>query len=381
MKNNKGITLIAVVLTTIIMLIIAGTVVYNSTGKIAISSLENMNVDIDNLKEQCLLYYAKYQALPIKNDVLAVGNLNSSFTATLTAEDLAGEFYVIDLSKLDNVSLNYGKGFATYTGTEENLNDIYIINNATHNIFYLNGIQYEGNTYYAKSTKTVDLNNTSNKVCTVTFNNNGGTGTMQNQTVYYNIATNLEQSTFSKTGYVFCGWNTKADGTGKRYASEGKIKISQDTMLYAQWIQEVYNFDYVEDQNENGYAQTFTVPVTGVYKLECWGAQGGSHADISDSVGGYGGYSVGDIRLNKNDTLYIFVGEEGVTSQSEIVGDSYAYPNGGAIQYNYDHNNNLGISYNGGGGSTHIAKENKLIENLWNNNNLLMVAGRWRWCF
>ena len=44
------------------------------------------------------------------------------------------------------------------------------------------------------------------------------------------------------------------------------------------------DFDYT------GGEQTFTVPVSGTYKLETWGAQGGSY---NSYLGGYGSYSSG----------------------------------------------------------------------------------------
>lgn len=67
---------------------------------------------------------------------------------------------------------------------------------------------------------------------------------------------------------------------------------------------ESYEFDYT------GEIQTFTAPKDGVYKLEVWGAQGGT-ADDGENItasGGYGSYSVGEVELHQGDTLYIGVG-------------------------------------------------------------------------
>ena len=55
-----------------------------------------------------------------------------------------------------------------------------------------------------------------------------------------------------------------------------------------------FTFDYT------GSEQTFTVPCSGYYQLETWGAQGGS-VNLTEALnGGYGGYSVGTINQNKN---------------------------------------------------------------------------------
>ena len=72
---------------------------------------------------------------------------------------------------------------------------------------------------------------------TVTFDSNTGTGTMPAQIVSYNVATPLNANTFTKTDYVFTGWNTNANGTGTAYAPGASITNLGDIILYAQWIE------------------------------------------------------------------------------------------------------------------------------------------------
>ena len=73
---------------------------------------------------------------------------------------------------------------------------------------------------------------------TVTFNANGGTGTMAPQTI--SGPTELNPNAFTREGYIFTGWNTKADGTGDSY-NDGFFfigdKLTSDTTFYAQWIE------------------------------------------------------------------------------------------------------------------------------------------------
>lgn len=47
----------------------------------------------------------------------------------------------------------------------------------------------------------------------------------------------IDTTNFSQkmSGYAFCGWDTKPDGTGTRYAPNDKPTLQEDTMLYAQW--------------------------------------------------------------------------------------------------------------------------------------------------
>ena len=75
---------------------------------------------------------------------------------------------------------------------------------------------------------------------TVTYNANGGIGSMSNQSISYDTSTTLTANEFSKTGYTFKGWNTKADGSGTAYADKASVKNLTVTnnatvILYAQW--------------------------------------------------------------------------------------------------------------------------------------------------
>lgn len=40
---------------------------------------------------------------------------------------------------------------------------------------------------------------------------------------------------FTREGYTFTGWNTKADGTGDAYSAEDALKMNHSQVLYAQW--------------------------------------------------------------------------------------------------------------------------------------------------
>jgi uncharacterized repeat protein (TIGR02543 family) len=67
---------------------------------------------------------------------------------------------------------------------------------------------------------------------TVTFNANGGSGVMADQTIY--TAAQLVPNTFTRQGFEFTGWNTQANGKGTFYANEADIPAA-DITLFAQW--------------------------------------------------------------------------------------------------------------------------------------------------
>ena len=73
------------------------------------------------------------------------------------------------------------------------------------------------------------------KMYTVTFDANGGTGTMEPQAVLGGTATALNTNTFTRDNYTFSGWSTKQNGGGTTYTDGQSATFSADTTLYAQW--------------------------------------------------------------------------------------------------------------------------------------------------
>jgi uncharacterized repeat protein (TIGR02543 family) len=80
-------------------------------------------------------------------------------------------------------------------------------------------------------TSTVSVGASSSR--TVTFNANGGSGAMADQSA--SSATALSSNAFTRSGYTFAGWNTAADGSGTAYADGASYAFSSSTTLYAQW--------------------------------------------------------------------------------------------------------------------------------------------------
>ena len=72
---------------------------------------------------------------------------------------------------------------------------------------------------------------------TITFDANGGTGTMTSEKVAQGGKYNIKENKFTRAGFMFAGWNTKADGTGTAYPDKGAINsVTQNMTLYARWI-------------------------------------------------------------------------------------------------------------------------------------------------
>ena len=72
---------------------------------------------------------------------------------------------------------------------------------------------------------------------TLTFDPNGGKGDENLEPFAGNPGDEfyLEACPFTRTGYTFVCWNTKADGTGVSYKTGDTFILNETTTLYAQW--------------------------------------------------------------------------------------------------------------------------------------------------
>lgn len=99
-------------------------------------------------------------------------------------------------------------------------------------------------------------------VVTISFNANGGTGTMDMQKIDAGQSANLTANTFTRTDYVFTGWNTEPDGSGTSYSNQATYTApaSEDNkivVLYAQWVPAMQSFTSSQCQS-----QATNAPVT-----------------------------------------------------------------------------------------------------------------------
>ena len=148
-------------------------------------------------------------------------------------------------------------------------------------------------TLYAQWTKDAP------KTYTVRFNNNGGSGTMSDQTFTVGVSQALKANTFTKSGYTFKGWNTQSNGSGTSYANQQTVKdltsAGKTITLYAQWTQNTPSTPktYTVRFNNNGGSgtmsdQTFTVGVSQALKANTFTKSGYTFRGWNTQSNGYG---------------------------------------------------------------------------------------------
>ena len=139
----------------------------------------------------------------------------------------------------------------------------------------------ESNGTPPQTSVTVASGSTGNKTYTanwkantykVTYNANGGSGTMANSTATYDANFNTVKNAFTRPGYTFNGWNEKADGTGTAWglgsngvyengngAHPWKWTYAHDLTLYAQWKPNTYQVTYNGNGNTSGTTASTSV--------------------------------------------------------------------------------------------------------------------------
>lgn len=123
----------------------------------------------------------------------------------------------------------------------------------------------------------------------------------------------------------------------------------------------------------SGGIQQWTVPLTGLYRLQAYGAKGGdmpySSAYYRGGSGGQGGFAEGYLILGKDDIIYVVVGGAGAY-YNRNARQAGGYNGGGAGSTATDY------PYCTGGGATHIARVTGLLSTLSAKiSDILIVAG------
>lgn len=136
LKNQKGVTLIMLMIVIVILAILATIVIANVDTGADIRNYNYMRADIELLESKIMVYYNKNGEIPIKGDKITSPELHGQESAKDNSN-----YYEINVNLLNNVTLNYGGG------TLAN-NDIYIINEQSHEVYYLKGAVYEDNLYH-----------------------------------------------------------------------------------------------------------------------------------------------------------------------------------------------------------------------------------------
>ena len=218
-----------------------------------------------------------------------------------------------------------GSGYVYTSATASNYPSGCLLNSS----YYLSAAKtIAGNTSFTSPTGSSETGHSGNGYCRITVIECKSTA----------LYTRINNSMKKATAFYFKLNNNKIYGVGS-----------------ANYNGSVMNFDYT------GSVQTATL-APGTYKLECWGAQGGTY---SSYIGGYGGYSKGTITLTEATTVYISVGGAGSSSSTAAgfngggTGISSGRGGGGATDVRIGQNSLYSrVIVAGGGGGAGVTSAN-----------------------
>ena len=157
LRNNKGVTIYILCATIAVLIIITGIMVTYSQDYVALNKVNDLFNDIEAINVAVSDYYLKNDTLPIFENayVNSRDELSNLFTkerakTIMINPDDGGEYYVINLSKLDNLTLKYGKSYKNWKGdsSSNDYKDLYIINKVTHQVYYAQGVSFNGDVYF-----------------------------------------------------------------------------------------------------------------------------------------------------------------------------------------------------------------------------------------
>ena len=153
------------------------------------------------------------------------------------------------------------------------------------------------------------------------------------------------------------GTGTQTGNSGNGYAKitfvKGDTKTSTELKDAQLNNEKEWHYTYSGTTGTSGRYQTFTAPKNGYYSMALWGAQGGQggwNYTVSNSAGGLGGYTYGEIYLTKGTTLYLYVG-------NSMTNGAASWNGGGA---------GGGLYGGAGGGATDIRTVPNTYISVWN---------------
>lgn len=154
-KKENGISLISLIIVVLALLILTNIIIYNAKDNLRIGKLKEMQNDIGNLRDKISSFYTANGKIPAKlvyHNSEAIEKIRAAGVISDSVD--TGEFLVIDLSALENLTLNKGEDYklikdkSELTEEDKQYTDLYIINEASHNIFYVAGVTIDNETFY-----------------------------------------------------------------------------------------------------------------------------------------------------------------------------------------------------------------------------------------
>ena len=202
----------------------------SANGTISISndstSIQVFTIEDYSTQEDTIVAFKTLNPLNDVDGYLYAAGSGSNYLKTQETVDKDAKFY-ITLSSGD---------FTVVASDSSNRNDMRYNSSNNPPIFscYASTSTQPGVALYIKDSSTP-----APTTYTVTYDANGGEGTMTDSNSPYSASSTVTtlNNTFTRDGYTFAHWSTATDGTGTDYDQGATFTMTADTTLYAIWDQ------------------------------------------------------------------------------------------------------------------------------------------------
>lgn len=233
MKSINGITLIALVITIIILIILAGITINMLLGDNGILTRAK-DADLLNKKAQ----YIEEIQLEIADEHM---ERLSAYKEEPFIVSLQKRLQGTESASEGNVKVYTKKSWVDKA--EINLNTVLVV-------YTVDGYQILVDVNNSENTATIRQASFAEKgkECTISFNGNTGSGSMDSISITQGLGIFMPENNFAKTSYTFVGWYKNAEGEGDRYNPGEVYTVTDDETFYAKWSQHAITITY----NANG---------------------------------------------------------------------------------------------------------------------------------
>ena len=164
-KSKRGISLVALLITILVMAILSAVVVLSAKNSVDNTNVTDFMNDLQKIQDAAQNYYMENGVYPFSENlelsqVQVLEQVGADKRAELReemelnndySEDGTESYYIIDLSKIDVTQTKRG------VKKSGNANDVYIIAKSSGNVYYLDGLETKDNTYFSITEKAVKL--------------------------------------------------------------------------------------------------------------------------------------------------------------------------------------------------------------------------------
>lgn len=246
LKESKAITLIALVITIIILLILAGVslrIIFGREGLIENAKMSAFITEFRQIQEKVEIYVNGKMMDKIVGDNFSISNIeilpittklnsdeiseieNNNTTLKSKVEELSGK-------NLEEVNLYW----INLEAIDEKVKSNYLIDVDTKQIYKYTGTKIKGKIWHTLDQGLEEDNSTQNKI-SIKYNGNGGTLSNSDTEIITEVRANstiiLPESSFSYTMYDFVGW---ADADGNEYQAGDEYQVRDETIeFWAKW--------------------------------------------------------------------------------------------------------------------------------------------------